>query len=516
MPLPMTPRGNALYQPDGKVLEAYFWDDSELSVIQGPIGSGTSTASCHKLWRLACAQAPDQDKVRRTKWIITMDTYPDLKKKVLATWLDWFPEAVWGTLERAEPMTHRIQRDHPAGDGTKVECEVIFLAIRGDDQKAAEQLLASFEITGFFRNEGQFCSLEVIGELLSRCGRYPSMKNGPGASWHGGFIDLNAPAEGHWIPYMRGDVPVPAEWPEEVRDAYRIPTREDGTPKWSFFVQPPGLIEVRGKDGKIGYHPNPAAENTRWLKKPYLDQIAGKTKEWIDQRVMNRVSIRKDGQPVYPTFSVAEHVNDEDMPPVQGIPIIVGLDFGRNPAAACLQGVNGCWTVHSELIGASESAELFAPRLKRHLAQRYPGFTFEFWGDPRGGDGTQATETTAFDVYRKHGMTVMPATTDNSPELRRSTVTSVLARRHGFKVNPSCLTIKNGFAGGYHYPRIKGSPGLYAPRPLKNSSSHAVEAVENALIGGGEGYAVVRGTYAQKRAPSDVARHKVKLSRWRR
>ena len=78
---------------------------------------------------------------------------------------------------------------------------------------------------------------------------------------------------------------------------------------------------------------------------------------------------------------------------------------------------------------------MFAPRVKRHAAQRYPGHKVEFWGDPRGADGTQATETTAYDVFLANGMRVLPATTDNNPEMRRSTVESVLERRMAFYID---------------------------------------------------------------------------------
>ncbi len=46
------------YKPDGPVLEAFFWDNSPVTIIQGPIGSGTSTCCMMKMWRLANEQKP--------------------------------------------------------------------------------------------------------------------------------------------------------------------------------------------------------------------------------------------------------------------------------------------------------------------------------------------------------------------------------------------------------------------------------------------------------------------------
>lgn len=506
--LKQTPRGNFIYEPDGKVLTEYFWDRSRLGIIQGPVASGTSTCSCHKIWAMACEQAPDWDGVRRSRWIVTRDTYKELRDTTIKTWLDWFPESDWGPMIRSEPAYHNLKRKHPSGDGTAVDCEVIFLAV--PDPDVAEQILASFEITGFFRNEGQFTDKRVIDELLSRCGRYPSMKGGPGATWFGGFIDLNAPVEGHWIPYMRGDIPLPPEMGEDEKMAYERPK------DWRFFLQPPGLIETR-VDGKIVYQPNPAAENQKYHRQPYMDMARGKQKQWIDRRILNKVGLAVDGKAVYPTFSEDAHVSKAALQIVEGWPIIVGLDFGRDPAAAFMQCVNGNWRMLVELIGDNESAEIFAPRVKKLLMQKFPDMRADFYGDPRGADGTQATEVTAYDVFFRHGMRVIPATRDNNPEMRRSTVESVLARRNGLIVDPSCLVAKTGFAGGYCYPQIKvrGVSGLYGEKPRKNRYSHIVEAVENALLGGGEGEALIRPAARQRPAPSPVVRHRVNLRRAR-
>lgn len=509
MALARTANNNLVYEPDGEVLNEFLWDRSRFVCVQGPIGSGTSSASCHRIWLLACEQEPDVDGVRRTRWIVTRDTYKELRETTIKTWLDWFPESDWGQFIRAEPGFHALRqfrngqwvlRDHPSGDGTKVDCEVIFLAV--PDEDVAEQVLASYEITGFFRNEGQFCPKGVIDEFLSRCSRYPSKMRGPGATWFGGWMDMNAPVEGHWVPYMRGDLPLPPEMTDDERLEFEKP---EG---WKFLVQPPGLIETRGTDGRPQYQPNPAAENQKWLTESYLDKIKGKPKDWIDRRVLNKIGLAQYGQPVYPTFNEGDHIAAQDASAREGYPIVVGLDFGREPAAVFAQEINGLWVILSELTGSNESAQLFAPRVKRHLSERYPNFRVNFWGDPRGADGNQGTETTAYDVFRHMGMLVLPATSDNSPELRRSTVTSVLERRNGLRINPSCLVLKTGLAGGYHFARIKGRPGMFTPNPVKNSYSHTVEAFENVLLGGGEGWAVVTAPEGMRRPPSPIHRPK--------
>ena len=94
--LKKTTRGNLVYEPDGKVLTEYFWDRSKVSIIQGPIGSGTSTVNCMKIYAISCEQAPDYDGVRRTRWVISRETYKELEETTIKTWLMWFPENEWG------------------------------------------------------------------------------------------------------------------------------------------------------------------------------------------------------------------------------------------------------------------------------------------------------------------------------------------------------------------------------------------------------------------------------------
>ena len=234
-------------------------------------------------------------------------------------------------------------------------------------------------------------------------------------------------------------------------------------------------------EGKPQYEPNPIAENQKYLKETYIEKIQGKKKEWIDRRVLNKVGLYMHGKSVYPTFNEAEHVLDHDKPPINGFPIIVGLDGGRYPAATFLQQQHGMWVALSEISEDGISAKLFAPKVKNHMAQRYPGFEFVFWGDPRMLDHNQTVEITSGDIFGALGMQILPATSDNDVETRRSTVENVLERRNGFKVNQSCLMIKRGLAGGYHYRKIKGTAGLFSPQPVKNAYSHTIEALEKRL-----------------------------------
>ena len=91
--LERTAEGQLIYSPDGQVLSNYIDDDRHVVIIRGPIGSGTSSASCMKIYRQAIGQRKSTiTGKRRSKWAIVRNTYPELLNTTVKTWLDWFPE----------------------------------------------------------------------------------------------------------------------------------------------------------------------------------------------------------------------------------------------------------------------------------------------------------------------------------------------------------------------------------------------------------------------------------------
>ena len=47
---------------------------------------------------------------------------------------------------------------------------------------------------------------------------------------------------------------------------------------------------------QVGETVNPAAENQKHLRQSYLEQVKGKQRSWIDQRVLNKVGLYFDGK----------------------------------------------------------------------------------------------------------------------------------------------------------------------------------------------------------------------------
>lgn len=500
------------YIPDGKVLSEFFWDRSEVSIIQGPVGSGTSTACCFKMWKISMEQEPDPLGVRRTRWMIIRNTYADLKDTTMKTWADWFVRKArgqMGELLMTNPPRQTIHWAMP--DGTTVEAEFIFTAL--DDPNDIKTLL-SREVTGVWFNEAQFTPKEIFDAAHSRAiqGRFPPRIDG-GPTWKGVLCDLNAPPEGHWIPYMRGDIPLPLDWDDDKRREF---TKPDG---WSFFVQPAGLIEIFEGKKLIGYEENPAAENTRWLSEPYTTLVKGKTKEWIDTFVMNRVGLYQEGKPVHPTFVRESHVADKDIEYRKEWPLIVGMDFARYPAAIFMQNIRGQVVVLNEFGMDNVSAETFAPRVREFIMENFPGAfegKIQMWGDPTGDSAGQGTDNTPFQIFAKNQMHVAKAPGGNKISIRLATIDNMLAKmvdgQPGLLVSPNCGMLKVGMSGGYHFKKLRGH-NAYHTDPAKNRYADYCDALQYGVLGMGMGVETLTGAM---RAPRPGRRKRTKFSLARR
>lgn len=542
------------YTPDGPVLTDFLLDRSPVSIIQGPVGSGTSTACCHKMWMICNEQQPDEMGIRKARWVIVRNTFDQLKQTTLKTWKYWFVEKAKGTfgdVKMSNPPEHNITWNAP--DGTRVQAEFIFLSLDKDEDVAK---LLSMECTGVWFNEAQFSEKAIFDAAHSRAmqGRYPPLLDG-GPTWKGVIADLNAPPEGHWIPYLRGDVPLPLEWDDDQRREYEQPD------DWAFFVQPAGLIELFENKRLVGYaensaeeraarglDPSGAAENMKWVPETYMNLIKGKSKSWIDTFVMNRVGLYRKGKPVFESFVPETHIAKENLRYQPEWPLIVGLDFARNPAAVICQLIRGQLYVLDEFGMENVSAGTFAPLLKQRLMKNFPGLLTEkkydlellkqrfgsvtavekfladnvkqtrikFWGDPTGGSKGQGTDWTPYLIFMANGMPVTPAPGNNSISLRLEAVDGLLNKMidggPALLMDKNLRTVKAGMAGAYHFAKIQGQSGRYHEEPYKDRFADFCDALQYACLGAGLGVqAITGGKGTPKPAPRKSAKKKFSL-----
>ena len=481
--------GGFNYKPAGDVLKTYMRCNDFFSGIRGPVGSGKSAGSLIKLYMKACQQAKAPDGKRHTRWIVVRNTNPQLKTTTIKTWLDWFPEETFGKFNWSPPYTHHIKLDD-------MDAEFIFLSM---DREEDVRKVLSLEYTGAFANEARELPKAILDAMTMRAGRYPSMKDGVGASWYGVMADTNAPDDDHWWPIMAGDSPPPEHMSEEER---LMLIRPDD---WSFFEQPPAMLEELNDRGHVvGYKINPGAENLKNLVKGYYPRIIeGKRKSWIDVYIMNRYGNTSEGRPVYPMFRKTTHVAKEAFGCAEGSTVYIGMDFGRTPAAAFGQRVpGGQWRIFHEVVAEGMGAGRFARLLKKEISQHVHGScTIKLYGDPSGEFGSDHDENTYFQLLRAQGVNAVPASNTNDQTVRIEVVekqlNTMIDGQPGVLISPDCAILVKGFEGGYCYKRmlVSGSERFdYKPDKTGPGAryTHPHDALQYMFMGAGEGYAIMK------------------------
>mgnify|MGYP006238084267 FL=1 len=84
------------YKAPGEVIKTFMKDDSFFRGVRGPVGSGKSVSCCIEIFRRAAKQEPSPDGKRKSRWAVIRNTNPQLKTTTMKTWLDWFPENIFG------------------------------------------------------------------------------------------------------------------------------------------------------------------------------------------------------------------------------------------------------------------------------------------------------------------------------------------------------------------------------------------------------------------------------------
>lgn len=445
------------YHPPGPVAATFHQDNSFVRGLMGPVGSGKSSSCCVEIVMRALRQEPWYDGVRRSRWAIIRNTYPELKSTTIKTWETWFPSNVapirWDT-----PITSHMRIDD-IGDGTAMDLEVVFLAL---DSETDTGKLRSLELTGVWINEASEIARGVFDMTTQRVGRFPSKLRG-GPSWTGVILDTNPPDDDHWY-YEFAEV---------------------NTPKgWKFFRQPGGLY----LDQETGENvPNPDAENIDNLPNGhgyYLQQLGGKQDQWINVFLRGNYGTTSDGKPVFPEWNDRVHVAEETLKPTRGLPIILGWDFGLTPSCIIGQMMpNGRLHILEELVAEDMGIRQFAADVVRPvLITKYNGFARFSEGDPAGQIRAQTDERTCLQELAEQGIPTDPAPTNDWIPRRESVayfLTRMIDGGPGFLLDPSCATLRKGFNGRYRYERLKTSGSArYRDRPIKDQFSHPHDALQ--------------------------------------
>lgn len=464
----------------GPVASAFYRSKAFIRGIRGPIGGGKSAAACVRLFATACTQAPDNNNVRRTRFALVRNTYPELKSTTIKTWLDWFPEEVFGPVKWDSPITHTLTL--PLPDGTEMECETLFLALdRPEDVKK----LLSLELTAGFMNESRELPFEVFEAFTGRLGRYPSQKDRPEnikpTDWPTEcylLMDTNSPSNRHWWyelaePQAKGHDSMMERLEATREELVKLGAIKEGQPLMEFFAQPSGFSDE--------------AENIPNLRPGYYQFASiGKSEEWIRVHLKNEYGTTFAGKRVYPNYSDALHMAKAKLFAVKGVQLAVSFDYGLTPAAVFGQLTpRGQLKVIAELTSDGMGIRQFIEQVVLpFMARNFPDVDKRKMlatGDPAGDPGRDTDGISPADIVREYFPEYESART-NDPLKRQEAVNFFLTRiadgEASFRLSPECRTLHEGFIGGYHYRKLNTLDLRFLESPEKNVYSHPHDALQ--------------------------------------
>lgn len=480
-----------LMKSTGPVGERFLNDWRLITGIMGPVGSAKTTKCVAKMVLSALKQNPGPDGIYRAKWGVVRDTYPQLKKTVLATWHRWFPKTI-GQWNGEAPYEHTITITQVVGAKKRIiELTVIFAAI---GENKAEDVMRGWEVTGIWLNEGDLVAHEVFAYAMTRVGRYPSSSQG-GCQWRGLILDMNAPDIENWTygVFVEKDLGLDKEVEEELRaelgDLFGV----------GFHVQPGG----RSKD--------PKPENIENLPAGYYAQqvMALSKKPWLIRRMVdNEFGPVRHGQVVFTEYNDEVHCAKDTLDPVPGIKLKISADAGSTPAAVIRQRDHrGQIRILGEVVAFAENeddelqqmgATAFGKLVGRYVKDEFPGFVVHdiVRVDPASaaGEGAMGADPSWRQNFQKglreelgdHIRVRKSQCASNRLDERLQSIRDPMLRLveggdPAFILCPTrCKILRKGFKGMYVIQRVQmqGGFGRFKDAPCKNDYSHVQDALQ--------------------------------------
>lgn len=433
--------------------------------VKGPWGSGKSTGCVFDILMRAMRQQP-KNGIRKSRWAIIRNTYPELKSTTIKTWERWVPGDV-APVVMSTPIVCKFKQK--MADGTVCDLEIYFMALDGPEDV---KKLLSLELTGAYINEGREIAWEIMEGVMGRIARYPETEKDEqgntiyGPTEPGILIDSNAPRTSHWLyeKFETGNTP----------------------PQWEMFEQPPAVYrdQVTGE-----WVLNPDAENLTNLPDGYYAQQMSLGEEHIRVNLACEPGMTQKGKPVFKNYSDVKHVAKNILLPKRGTSVLLGVDFGLTPAVIIGQLNYKGLVLLDELPATDESLEDFLDEyVLPTLRSKYNGYTVVACGDPAGGGRSSINKMTSLQVMIQRGIKTYPAIT-NAFVKRKEAVDWFLARDEGFLVSPHLTHTREALGAGYVYKESRNNKGQVLDVADKNEYSHIADAIQYlalyARFGGG-------------------------------
>ena len=418
---------------------------SRVKLLIGPFGTGKTSSASYDIVDCQSRRVVPIGGIKRSRFAVVRNTYPELKDTVIKTYLDWWPPVVFGNYHSTDKR-YLIRIDDR-------EIEILFRAL--DDPKDVRDLL-SLELTGAHVDEAREIHQDVIKGLLGRIGRFPSMKDTGGAN--------------------------PFVTPPQVT----LTTNYPSTRHWLYrdFVSHP-------IDGYSVYEQK-QSENRHNLRPGYYEDLErdyASRPDLLRTLVRGQWGITVEGRAVYTAEEWRRdiHVAKRSLAPEDPTLIIRGWDnTGLSPAIILTYFTSwGQWRLFKEFCfhdtGIMDATEAVVHFCIRELPK---GCKYRDIGDPAGRIRDTTKQTPAQYIMRKSQEMGFPIEMEEGIQtfkVRRESVANRLGRlvngEPAVLVDPACEVLVEGFDGGYAFPEI-GTSGEFRTEPMKNDYSHIHDATQ--------------------------------------
>lgn len=447
-------------------IKAFLHSDAFIRGLMGPFGSGKSSGCLWDIVNRGLRQVPGPDGVRRSRWAVIRNTYPQLRDTTIRTVHQWFPYPMFGRWRATEHEYH-LTAFIAAGDKLPAQIELMFRAL---DRPDHVKNLLSLDLTGAWVNEAREVPWPIIEALQGRVDRYPAKRDG-GATWAGVIMDTNPPdTDSAWHKFF-----------EEEDHSEAVALLAEHIPGLTvenyarIFKQPSGLA--------------PNAENKSNQSPGYWHRLAiGKTAEWVKVYCKGEYGFVVDGRPVFQEYHDNVHcpgdAEERRAPRTDPrLPVQRGWDFGLTPACVFSQlSARGQWKVVDELVATSMGVDRFSDQVLAHSSQHFPDSEFVDVGDPAGEARSETDERTCFEILHAKGIMIEGGL--QTPAMRFEAVRKPLRMMDddglpAFNIHPRCKVTRRALQGGYHFRKIQlAGTDRFAEKPEKNAFSHPCEAMQ--------------------------------------
>lgn len=440
------------------VASEFMQDTAGHKFIVGPVGSGKTIACIYNLFLLALNQKPAPDGYRYTRFIICRQTLSQLKQTVLKDILLFLEGLVSWKVSESTIYMHFDD----------VKCEMLCLPL---DTPEDQKRLLSTQVTAVYFNEFVEINPELVVAAYGRTGRFPPKKMG-GCTWHGVLGDSNPGTEDSpWYDLLVKDLPK----------------------GWSYHHQPEPIKDI-GEFEEAEYVITDDAENVKNLPDTYYqDLLAGATENWSDRYVFGRWTPSLSGQAVFKgTFQPKIHISTTELQATRQMPLIMGMDTGRHPAAVVGQmGADGRLLILGEQAADNMGIVKFIRELVKPMLyqMRYQGCPVIAVVDPAGKQKSQIGEQSVIDAIKAEGFDAHLAPTNHiDPRIRAVEKYMLELRTSGpaFQIDlVHCPRLIHALRAGYYY-KVQKSDNELKETPEKNHpASDLADALQYLCLGAG-------------------------------